>query len=81
MSFLDCIKRIPELNKEIVANYPKQFECLSECKGKVEKIVFVASGSSYNSASVAKYFIENNLAYPCFATEKELEEMRKKQDA
>lgn len=25
----------------------------------------------------AKYFIENNLAYPCFATEKELEEMRK----
>ena len=23
----------------------------------------------------AKYFIENNLAYPCFATEKELEEM------
>ena len=59
MSFLDCIKRIPQLNKEIVANYPKQFECLSQCKGKIEKIVFVASGSSYNSASVAKYFIEN----------------------
>lgn len=59
MSFLDCIKRIPQLNKEIVENYPKQFECLSECKNKIEKIVFVASGSSYNSASVAKYFIEN----------------------
>ena len=29
----------------------------------------------------AKYFIENNLAYPCFATEKELEEMREKQEA
>ena len=28
----------------------------------------------------AKYFIENNLAYPCFATEKELEEMREKQE-
>ncbi len=31
--------------------------------------------------SYAKYFIENNLAYPCFATEKELEEMRAKQEA
>ena len=29
----------------------------------------------------AKYFIENNLAYPCFATEQELEEMREKQEA
>ncbi len=31
--------------------------------------------------SYAKYFIENNLAYPCFATEEELEEMRAKQEA
>ena len=30
--------------------------------------------------SALKYFIENNLAYPCFATEKELEEMREKQE-
>lgn len=61
MSFLDCIKRIPQLNKEIVENYPKQFECLSECKNKIEKIVFVASGSSYNSASVANILLKINV--------------------
>lgn len=59
MSLLDCIKRIPSLNEEIINTYPNQFIGLEKMKNKIKKIIFVASGSSYNAACVSKHFVEN----------------------
>ena len=57
-TLLNCIERIPSLIKDILLSYPNNFEHLSTLKGKVKKIVFVASGSSYNAAFTSKAFLE-----------------------
>lgn len=61
---LDCIKRIPLCLKEIRESYPKRAEAISAYlkernMTQVDRIVFIASGSSYNSAHTAKLFIKN----------------------
>lgn len=61
---LDCIERIPSCLHEIRSTYPERAERISEYlaeKGvkRVGKLVFIASGSSYNSAHTAKLFIKN----------------------
>lgn len=61
---LDCIERIPQCLKGIRESYPARAENIADylsAKGikKVGRIIFIASGSSYNSAHAAKLFIKN----------------------
>ena len=63
ITLLDCIERIPQCMREIRSSYPKRERELSAYFssrgiGRVKRLVFIASGSSYNSAHGAKLFIE-----------------------
>lgn len=63
-TLLDCIERIPKCLREIRNKYPDSVTDISDYligKGiaRVERLVFIASGSSYNSAHTARLFIKN----------------------
>lgn len=63
---MDCIDRIPEKLKDIEMNKKITFSSLLEYMREikeVKEIVFVASGTSYNSAFTAKNFIENQCGF------------------
>lgn len=64
ITLLDCIQRIPKCLWDIRSEYPDRVKHISEYlagKGakRVERIVFIASGSSFNSAHTARLFIKN----------------------
>ena len=75
-TMLDCINRIPSIINNILdtrdKNYKELIEVLSKREEKIDELVFIASGTSYNSAFVAKNFIEDiagirvTLRYPNF---------------
>ena len=61
---LDCIERIPKCLKGIRDSYPERAKNIADYLSesgikKVRRLVFIASGSSYNSAHTAKLFIKN----------------------
>lgn len=61
---LDCIERIPSCLNEIRNTYPERAKRISDYLAaqkikRVERLIFIASGSSYNSAHAAKLFIKN----------------------
>ena len=61
---LDCIERIPKSLKGIRDSYPERTKNIADYLSgrgikKVGRLVFIASGSSYNSAHTAKLFIKN----------------------
>lgn len=63
-TLLDCIQRIPTCLMDIRREYPERAKHISEFlagKGmkKADRLVFIASGSSYNSAHAARLFIKN----------------------
>ncbi len=58
VTLLNCIERIPGLIKDAVNKYPSQFINLKE-KEEIKKIMFIASGSSYNAAFISKNFLED----------------------
>lgn len=59
---IDCINRIPERLNHVLniekENFKELNTYLKDINDDINEIVFVASGSSYNSAFVAKSFIE-----------------------
>lgn len=62
---LDCIQRIPERLAEILRNYETHKEiCKSYFKERrierIRRFVFIANGSSYNSARAARLFLVNH---------------------
>lgn len=64
VTMLDCIERIPLRLTEILGRYPEQAKRLAAYFGekgirKVGRLVFIASGSSYNSAHTAELFLKN----------------------
>lgn len=69
---IDCIERIPETIENILRNQEENFRKINEYvkDSEIDEIVFIASGSSYNSAFAAKTFIEKitgirvSLIYP-----------------
>ena len=60
VTLLNCIERIPSLLLDIQENRDVRFAKLQELNQEkaFKKIVFVASGSSYNAAFTAKFFLE-----------------------
>ena len=64
ITVLDCIERIPKSLKGIRDSYPERTKNIADYLSgrgikKVGRLVFIASGSSYNSAHTAKLFIKN----------------------
>ena len=60
---LDCIRRIPAHLGRMGESYPERREAVfaylaGENAAGVDKVVFIASGSSYNSAHMAKLFMK-----------------------
>lgn len=60
---LDCIERVPILLRRVKESYPERRKAVSayltsEKVTYVDKVIFIASGSSYNSAHMAKLFIK-----------------------
>lgn len=62
VKIIDCINRIPDKLNYVLDienyNFKELKNYLKEIDGEIDEIVFIASGSSYNSAFVAKSFIE-----------------------
>ena len=70
MSLLDCIISIPDHLKDIVDNYDgikKELEDHFKDQ-KIEKIVFVGSGTSLNASKVTRYFAKDECGFDvrCF---------------
>ena len=70
MSLLDCIISIPNHLKDIVDNYDgikKELEDHFKDQ-KIEKIVFVGSGTSLNASKVTRYFAKDECGFDvrCF---------------
>lgn len=63
MELIECIERIPSLLNKLIDSEEANEQKLTEYFGnrKIDEIVFIASGTSYNSANVTKYYAENNL--------------------
>ncbi|MDU3546402.1 MAG: SIS domain-containing protein [Clostridium sp.] len=57
-TLLDCIKRIPLLIYETTNQYPSNFSSLEELSGSIKEVIFIASGSSYNAAFTAQFYLE-----------------------
>ena len=59
-SVLDCIERIPGKLNQLAGSVEMVFESLRwQTEGnRIESLVFIASGSSYNAAFAAKGFLE-----------------------
>lgn len=58
VTLLNCIQRIPTLIDEMVNGFPEIYKQLDSIQCKIKKIIFVASGSSYNAAFVSQSFLE-----------------------
>lgn len=64
VTLLDCIRRIPDCLRGLLREYPGRAEAIADYLAgrgikKVRRLVFIASGSSYNSAYTARLFIMN----------------------
>ncbi len=57
---MDCIERIPVKLTEMLKNRKGRFSDLRSylVEKKVSKVIFIASGSSFNSANTTRYFYE-----------------------
>ena len=66
-TLLNCIESIPNYIDTLLENHEQNFKDFEEYVGskKIKKIVFVASGSSYNSVIVLKNFTEKYLNIKC----------------
>lgn len=71
MELIDYVDETYEILSKIILDFQNYYDkIISKIDSNIEEIVFIASGSSYNAAKIASYYIENklnlkvNLYYP-----------------